>query len=125
MSDAKGALVRLAQMPRAKRLLGDKGHNADWLRDEPNARGVRVCLPARSKRKRPAPHNRKLYQKRCRIEHAFAWLKDRRGVALRTPRCGDLSLFAIAPPPPSFLGCCGASGGYNARCCGQSGSLGG
>ena len=66
MSDAKGALVLLAEMPPAKRLLGDKGYDADWLRDELKARGVRVCIPARSKPNRPAPHNRKLYKKRCR-----------------------------------------------------------
>jgi IS5 family transposase len=60
MSDAKGALVLMAQLPQAKRLLGDKGYDADWLRDELKARSVRVCIPARSKRKRPASHNRKL-----------------------------------------------------------------
>ncbi|WP_425414923.1 IS5 family transposase [Rubellimicrobium mesophilum] len=96
MSDAKGALVLLAEMPRAKRLIGDKGYDADWLRDELKARGVRVCIPARSKRKRPATHNRKLYKKRCRIENAFARLKDWRGIAMRYTRCGDLFLSAIA-----------------------------
>ena len=34
MSDAKGALVLLAELPRAKRLLGDKGYDAAWLREE-------------------------------------------------------------------------------------------
>jgi transposase len=96
MSDAKGALVLLAEMPRAKRLLGDKGYDADWLRDKLKARGVRVCIPARSRRKRPASHNRKLYTKRCRIENAFARLKDWRGIAMRYTRCGDLFLSAIA-----------------------------
>jgi transposase len=96
MSDAKGALVLLAEMPRAKRLLGDKGYDADWLRDELKARGVRVCVPARSGRNRPATHNRKLYKKRCRIENAFARLKDWRGIAMRYTRCGDLFLSAIA-----------------------------
>jgi transposase len=96
MSDAKGALVLLAEMPRAKRLIGDKGYDADWLRDELKARGVRVCIPARSGRNHPASHNRKLYKKRCRIEIAFARLKDWRGIATRYTRCGDLFLSAIA-----------------------------
>ena len=96
MSDAKGALVLLASLPPAKRLLGDKGYDADWLRDELKARGIRVCIPARSKRRRPATHNRKLYKKRCRIENAFARLKDWRGIAMRYTRCGDLFLSAIA-----------------------------
>ena len=96
MSDAKGALVLLAELPSAKRLLGDKGYDADWLRDELKSRSVRACIPARRKRKRPATHNRKLYKKRCRIENAFARLKDWRGIATRYTRCGDLFLSAIA-----------------------------
>ena len=96
MSDAKGALVLLAEMPGAKRLIGDKGYDADWLRDELKTRGLRVCIPARSGRNRPASHNRKPYKKRCRIENTFARLKDWRGIAMRTTRCGDLFLSAIA-----------------------------
>lgn len=96
MSDAKGALVLLAEMPRAKRLIGDKGYDADWLRNELKARGIRVCIPARSGRNRPATHNRKLYKKRCRVEIAFSRLKDWRGIAMRYTRCGDLFLSAIA-----------------------------
>ena len=96
MSDAKGALVLRAEVPPTKRLLGDKGYDADWLRDELKARGVRACLPARSGRKRPAAHNRKLYKKRCRIENAFARRKDWRGIATRYTRCGDLFLAASA-----------------------------
>lgn len=95
MSDAEGALVLLAEMPPAKKLIGDKGYDADWLRDELKARDVRVCIPARSKRKRPASHNRQLYKRRCRIEIAFACLKDWRGIAMSYTRCGDLFLSAI------------------------------
>ncbi len=96
MSDAKGALALLAELPRAKRLLGDKGHDADWLRDELKARGLRVSIPARSKRRRPASHSRRLTKKRGPIENAFARLKDWRGIATRYTRCGDLFLSAIA-----------------------------
>ena len=95
MSDAKGALVLLASLPPAKRLLGDKGDDADWLRDELKARGVRVCIPARSGPNRPATHNRKLHKTRCRIENAFARLKDWRAIAMRTTRCGEPFLSAI------------------------------
>ena len=96
MSNARGALVLLAELPRAKRLIGDKGYDADWLRDDLKARNVRVCIPARAGRNRPASHNRKLYKKRRRIEIAFARLKDWRGIAMRYTRCGDLFLSAIA-----------------------------
>jgi transposase len=106
MSDAKGALVLLVEMPRAKRLIGDKGYDADWLRDELKARGVRVCIPARNGRKRPASHNRKLYKKRCRIENAFARLKDWRGIAMRlTPAAAICSSPPSYSRPPSSSGC--------------------
>jgi hypothetical protein len=35
-------------------------------------------------------------KKRCRIEIAFARLKDWRGIAMRYTRCGDLFLSATA-----------------------------
>jgi transposase len=96
MSDARGALVLLASLPQAKRLLGDKGYDADWLRDELKAKGLRVRIPGRRGRLHPARHNKRLYKKRCRIENAFARLKDWRGIAMRYTRCGDLFLSAIA-----------------------------
>ncbi len=96
MSDARGALVLLASLPQAKRLLGDKGYDADWLRDELKARGLRVCIPGRRGRLHPARHNRRLYTKRYRIENAFARLENWRAIAMRYTRCGDLLQSAIA-----------------------------
>ena len=69
---------------------------ADWLRDELKAHGIRPCISACSKRKRPATHNRKLYKKRCRIENTFARLKDWRRIAMHYSRCGNLFLSAVA-----------------------------
>ena len=63
MSDAKGALVLLADLPPAERLLDDKGYDADSLRDELKARRVLVCIPARRKRRRPSIHDHRLYNK--------------------------------------------------------------
>ncbi len=95
-SDAKGALVRLAELPPAKRLPGDKGWDADWRRDELKSRGLRVRIPARGRRKRSASPNRQLTKTRGRIENAFARLKDWKRSTRRTPRCGDLFPSAIA-----------------------------
>ncbi len=85
----------LADLPRAKRLLGDRGYDADWLREELKARSLRICVPARRGRCRPANHNKKLYTKRCRIENAFARLKDWRGIATRYTGYADLFPSAI------------------------------
>jgi hypothetical protein len=46
---------------------------------------------------KPPGHSQpKALQKGCRIENAFARLKDWRGIAMRYTRCGDLFLSAIA-----------------------------
>jgi transposase len=107
ISDARGALVLLAELPAAKRILGDRGYDADWLREELKHRGLRVCIPARRGRRRLASHNRKLYKKRCRIENAFARLKDWRAIATRlTPAAPTSS----SPPSASPLAPCSGCG---------------
>jgi transposase len=95
MSDTRGPLVLMADLPRAKRPLGDRGYDADRLRDELKARGRRICIPARRGRRRPASHDKLLRKKCCRIENAFARLKELRGIATRYTQCGDLFLSAI------------------------------
>ncbi len=49
MSDDRGALVVLAELPPAKRRLGDKGSDADRLRGELKSRGFPACLPGGTK----------------------------------------------------------------------------
>lgn len=95
MADSRGALVLLRHLPPAKRFLGDKAYDADWLRDGLEDRGICPCIPPRKKRKKPARYNRRLYRKRYRIENAFGRLKDWRGIATRYERCGDIFLSAI------------------------------
>ncbi len=105
MSDARGALVLLASLLIAKRLLGDKGYNADWLRDELKSGGLRVCIPGRRGRLHPSKHNRRLCKKRCRIENASAKLKDWRGIAMRlTPGAPIFSCPPSLSRPPSSSG---------------------
>jgi transposase len=76
MADRRGALVLLRHLPPAKRFLGDKAYDADWLRDGLKDRGIRPCIPPRKTRKKPARYNKRLYRKRYRIENAFGRLKD-------------------------------------------------
>ncbi|WP_156752587.1 hypothetical protein [Mesorhizobium sp. WSM3873] len=40
MGDYKGAELMLDAVPQAKAMLGDKGYDADWLRDALSARGT-------------------------------------------------------------------------------------
>ena len=95
MSDAKGALSLLSDLPSAKVLLADKGYDADWFRQALEDRGIAACITARRGRRNPASHDRKLYRQRHRIENLFARLKDWRRIATRYDRCGELFLSAI------------------------------
>lgn len=51
MADGPGALVLSRYLPPAKRFLGDKAHDADWLRNGLEDRGIRPCIPPPRKRK--------------------------------------------------------------------------
>lgn len=57
MSDANGALVLLSALPPAKRLLADRGNDADWFRQALDDKGIAACIPARRGRKRLVPHD--------------------------------------------------------------------
>ena len=85
----------MRHLPTARRFLGDKAYDADWLHDDLKDRGIRPCIPPRKKRRKPAGYNERLYRKRYRIEIAFGRLKDWRGVATRYERCGDIFLNKI------------------------------
>ena len=56
-------------MPRAKELLADKGYDADWFREALANRKIAACIPSKSNRKAPIPHDAVLYKQRPRIEN--------------------------------------------------------
>jgi hypothetical protein len=57
MSDAKGALVLLAALPRAKRLLGDKGYRASVRHRSKGAGEGRLAAGRTESPKRPCLHS--------------------------------------------------------------------
>ena len=75
MSDFKGAALMLPAMPGAKELLADKGYDADWFREALANRKIAACIPSKSNRKAPIPHDAVLYKQRHRIENMFGRLK--------------------------------------------------
>ena len=58
MSDYKGAAMMLDALPKAKAMLGDRGYDADWFRKALGERGIVACIPSKSNRKIPIPHDR-------------------------------------------------------------------
>ena len=95
MSDYKGAARMLDTLPQAKTMLGDKGYDADWLREALAKRGITACIPSKANRQTPMPHDRTLYRQRHKIEVMFGRLKDWRRIHTRYDRCAHTFMSAI------------------------------
>ena len=95
MSDFKGAARVLSALPKAKELLADKGYDADWFRETLVQRKIAPCIPSKSNRKVPIPHDAVLYRQRHKIEIMFGRLKDWRRIHTRYDRCAHTCLSAI------------------------------
>lgn len=66
---------------RVRRVVGDRGLSAAWLRQDVEARGAEACLPAHP-RHPPVPY-RAAYARRHRVENFWARMKEFRAVAAR------------------------------------------
>jgi transposase len=83
-SDVRTAPAVLAEAPgRLRRLIADKGYDADWLRADLREKGITPVIPGTRARKRTLRHDKRRYQERWRIEAAFCRLKDFRRIATR------------------------------------------
>ena len=98
MSDFKGAALMLDVLPKARVLLDDKGYDADWFREALNNRKIQACIPSKSHRTVPIPHDNVLYKQRHKIENMFGKLKDWRRIHTRYDRCAHtfMSVICIA-----------------------------
>ncbi|CUX40203.1 IS5 family transposase [Agrobacterium deltaense] len=83
-SDYK-AVPQLLAIPvsRPRKMLADKGYNADAIREELLLHGTRPVIPSRSTRKRSPPCDYVAYKDRNRIERMFNKLKQFRRIATR------------------------------------------
>jgi transposase len=70
-------------------VLGDMGHDADWVRQELLLRGVLPVIPANPVRKEPASLDRELYRLRNRVERLVGRLKQFRAVATRYDKTAE------------------------------------
>ena len=70
-----------------KHLLADRAYDSDSFRDQLKNQRVKACIPPKSNRKNPSPHDPVMYKRRHVIENMFAKLKDLKGIAFRANRC--------------------------------------
>jgi transposase len=95
MSDCKGAALMLAAMPKARKLLADKGYDADWFRAALARHRIAACIPSKTNRKTAVPHDAVLYKQRHKIENMFGRLKDWRRIHTRYDRSAHTYFSAI------------------------------
>ena len=57
VSDYIGARALLSGLPKVKWLLGDRGYDADWLREALQDKRIRARIPGRKQRKRPVKYD--------------------------------------------------------------------
>jgi len=69
--------------PGTRCLIGDRGDDADWIRQDLLRRGVLPVVPSNPARTAPLPLDRELYRLRNRIERLNNKLKQFRAVATR------------------------------------------
>ena len=95
ISDFKGAALMIDAFLKAKVLLGDRGYDADWFRHALIARGITPCIPSKTNRKFPIPHDRARYRQRHRVENMFGKIKDWQPIHTRYDRCAQTFMSAI------------------------------
>ena len=96
VSDIRVADELIVSAGAIRRLIADKGYDADPLRKRLRTAGVTPIIPGRCSRKRPIQHDKRRYRDRWRIEAAFCRLKDFRRVATRYDKLAANFLSAAA-----------------------------
>ncbi len=81
--DITAAPKILASFSPARRLLADKGYDANSLRNSLNSQGTEAVIPSKRNRKRAIQYDKIAYRERNTIERAFCSLKDYRRIATR------------------------------------------
>jgi transposase len=102
LTDALGNLVRFVLLPGQRYdtvgvaplikgvefdgLIADKAFDANWIIAELNARGAKVVISQRPKRKAPLAIDQEIYQWRHLIENFFCKLKEFKRIAMRSDK---------------------------------------
>jgi transposase len=95
-SDIKGADLLIGQAAGMKRLIADRGYDANRLRATLREQGTIPVIPGRRNRKQPIQYDERRYRDRWRVEAMFCRLKDFRRVATRYDKLARNYLSAVA-----------------------------
>ena len=94
-SDIRGADLLVTDAVRCKRMIADRGYDANKLRATLKAHDTIPVIPGRRNRKRPIQYDERRYKDRWRVEAMFCRLKDFRRVATRYDKLARNFLSAV------------------------------
>ena len=94
-SEIRGADLLVADAARMKRMIADRGYDANKLRATLKAQDTIPIIPGRRNRKRPIQYDERRYKDRWRVEAMFCRLKDFRRVATRYDKLARNFLSAV------------------------------
>jgi len=77
--------------------VGDRAFDADWLLEDPEARGAEAVIPSRRNRTAPREHDREMYGWRCPVDSFFAGTREFRAIATRHDRTAESFAAGIRP----------------------------
>ena len=93
--DLRGAEALLGALSEGDVLLGDKAYDADWLRQQIEAKGAAPNIPDKSNRKEKHCFSKTLYKERNLVERFFNKIKHFRRVATRFEKYAENYLAMI------------------------------
>jgi transposase len=96
LADISVAPALLSLLPAPKRLLADKGYDANSLRNRLAETATEAVIPSKRSRKSPIPYETTAYRDRNRIERALCRLKDWRRIATRYDKLAANFASAVA-----------------------------
>ena len=67
-------------------LMADKAFDSNWIIDELNERGAKICISQRPQRKQPLEIDLEAYKWRHLIENFFGKLKEFKRIAMRSDK---------------------------------------
>lgn len=86
----------------ARRLIADRGYDANHLRALLAARGTEAVIPSTTSRRTPIPHDAEAYKARNLVERLWCRLKDWRRIATRYDKLGR-NFLAAAQIAAAFI----------------------
>ncbi len=92
----KGAELLISETIGMKRVIADRGYDANRIRAALREQGTAPVIPGRRNRKRPIQYDERRYKDRWRVEARFCRLKDFRRVATRYDKLARNFLSAVS-----------------------------